>query len=170
MIAKKVYYVYVKSKCFDFDEKQTILKVSKASDIWVFFVFLDATKAFDRVSHYKLFKKLIVRYVPTCFVRLLRYWYAHQTMQVKWDNCLPDSYLATNGVRQGGVLSPYLFAIYIDDLSVELNKLQAGCCIGSNLIDHILQYLLTICVAFLLALKVCNLLLTYVLNLLWRMI
>ena len=36
------------------------------------------------------------------------------------------------------VNSPYLFAIYIDDLSVELNKLQAGCCIGNNLINHIL--------------------------------
>ena len=42
------------------------------------------------------------------------------------------------GVRQEGLLSSYLFAIDIDDLSVELNKLQAGCCIGNNLINHIL--------------------------------
>ena len=47
-------------------------------------IFLDATKALNRVNHYKLFKKLIPRHVPTSFVRLLQYWYAHQTMQVKW--------------------------------------------------------------------------------------
>ena len=59
-------------------------------------------------------------------------------MQVKWGNCRSKSFLVTNGVRQGGVLSPYIFAIYVDDLYVELNKLQAGCCIGNNLINHIL--------------------------------
>ena len=47
-----------------------------------FFVFLDPTKAFDQVNHHKLFKKLIARHVPTCFFRLLQYWYAHQTTQL----------------------------------------------------------------------------------------
>ena len=38
-------------------------------------VFLDASKAFDRVLHMKLFEKLIQRKVPMCFVRLLKHWY-----------------------------------------------------------------------------------------------
>ena len=117
--------------------KQTINSYVE-SNTCVFSLFLDTTKAFDRVNHNKLFKKLIARHVSTCFVRLLQCWYAHQTMQVKWGNCLSESFLVTNSVRQGGVLSPYLFAICIDDMSVELNKLRAGCCIGNNLINHIL--------------------------------
>jgi len=36
-------------------------------------VFSDASKAFDRVLHMKLFEKLIQRKVPMCFVRLLKH-------------------------------------------------------------------------------------------------
>ena len=39
----------------------------------IFSVFLDASKAFDRVSHEFLFKKLLLRDVSPCFIRLLRY-------------------------------------------------------------------------------------------------
>ena len=40
-------------------------------------VFLDASKAFDRVglNHWKLFKKLIVRKVPLLIVRMFIFWY-----------------------------------------------------------------------------------------------
>jgi len=42
----------------------------------------------------------------------------------------------SNGVRQGGVLSPYLFAVYLDDLSNELNNIKAGCYVGEVLLHH----------------------------------
>ena len=40
--------------------------------------FLDASKAFDRVNHYVLFKKLLDRKLSPIVVRLLLYWYRHQ--------------------------------------------------------------------------------------------
>ena len=50
----------------------------------IFSVFLDASKAFDQVSHELLFKKLLLHDVPLCFiVRLLRYWYRQQQMRVR---------------------------------------------------------------------------------------
>ena len=45
-------------------------------------MFLNASKTFDRISHELLFKKLLLRDVPPCFIRLLRYWYCQQQMQV----------------------------------------------------------------------------------------
>jgi len=43
---------------------------------------------------------------------------------------LSELFHVTNGVRQRGVFSLYLFAVYLDDLSVELNNIEAGCYIG----------------------------------------
>ena len=54
-------------------------------------VFLDASKAFDRVLHMKLFEKLIQRKVPMCFVRLLKHWYKEQKMQIKWGKHFSES-------------------------------------------------------------------------------
>ena len=103
-----------------------------------FSVFLDASKAFDRVSHELLFKKLLLRDVPPCFIRLLRYWYRQQQMRVRWGSQLSQSFGVSNGVRQGGILSPYLFAVYIDQLSKDLNHVPAGCYIGNTLVNHII--------------------------------
>ena len=37
-----------------------------------------------------------------------------------------------SGVRQGGFLSPFLFAMYLDGLLVELSKSGVGCHWGSS--------------------------------------
>ena len=34
-------------------------------------------------------------------------------MRVRWDKSLSNSFSVSNGVRQGGVLSPILFSVYI---------------------------------------------------------
>ena len=49
-----------------------------------------------------------------------------------------DRFKVTNGVRQGGILSPQLFNIYIDGLSDILNKSSVGGSIGGKRINHML--------------------------------
>ena len=46
-------------------------------------------------------------------------------MTVRWSACISDSFNVTNGVRQGGILSPQLFNIYIDGLSDILKVLES---------------------------------------------
>ena len=39
---------------------------------------------------------------------------------------LSEQFHVTNGVRPGGVLRPYFFAVYLDDLSLEPSNIKAG--------------------------------------------
>ena len=100
--------------------------------------FLDASKAFDRVNHSLLFDKLCTRGVPFYLIRLLVYWYEHQRMCVRWGGVYSSSFTVTNGVRQGGILSPYLFNVYVDDLSVKLDSCHVGCYFSGGCINHIM--------------------------------
>ena len=100
--------------------------------------FLDASKAFDRLKHTTLFRKLIDRRVPNFIVRIMMYWYANQTMCVRWSGIVSQGFRVTNGVRQGGILSPYLFNVYFYDLSIALSVCRTGCSVGNSLINHLM--------------------------------
>jgi len=104
----------------------------------IFMCFLDASKAFDRVNHSLLFHKLLKQGIPVYIVRLLCFWYSHQTLCVRWAGLTSSVFTVGNGVRQGGVLSPYLFNFYVNDLSVQLNTCHTGCAIGGKLVNHIM--------------------------------
>ena len=93
----------------------------------VFACFLDASKAFDLVDHKILFQRLLDRDLPSHLIRFLLSWYKNQSMSVKWGESFSAPFSVSNGVRQGGVLSPILFTLYIDDLLVDLSKLGVGC-------------------------------------------
>ena len=44
---------------------------------------LDASRAFDEISHWTLFRKLIERKVPIYLIKIFCYWYQHQIMSVR---------------------------------------------------------------------------------------
>ena len=41
-------------------------------------------------------------------------------------------------MKQGGILSPLLFNIYMDDLSLQLHRQSIGCSVGGTVVNHML--------------------------------
>lgn len=93
--------------------------------------FLDASKAFDKVLINGLLNKLIDRKIPFHFISLLYNWYSNLSCAVVWNTAIGCPFPVTCGVRQGGVLSPFLFAIYVDDVINQLRKCGFGIQIGN---------------------------------------
>ena len=108
--------------------------ISQSSPVYI--CYLDASKAFDRVNHWVLFMKLLER-IPGIFVRLLITWYTLQRFMVRWGNVTSPLFNVSNGVRQGGVLSPILFNIYTDDLSKLLFATNVGCTLNNVNFNHL---------------------------------
>ena len=61
-------------------------------------------------------------------------------MCIKWGKFNSMYFKLSNNVRQGGVLSPKLFAIYIyiDDLSQDLAMCKSGCYINEQCMNHVM--------------------------------
>ena len=96
----------------------------------VYCAFLDASKAFDRVVHSGLFIKLMDRDIPKCFLDILISWYNGLQCRVRWNGHHGTWFNVTAGVRQGGVLSPNLYNIYVDELIDLLKASGVGCYIA----------------------------------------
>ena len=109
----------------------------KQSDVYV--VLLDASKAFDRVNHINLFKILMKKGVCPKYTKFILKSYLNQRIRTKWHHCHSETFNISNGVKQGGVLSPILFGIYLDELLLKLKKSGIGCHIG-NIFTGALAY------------------------------
>lgn len=91
---------------------------------------LDISKAFDRMNHHGLFLKLMHRSVPRTVLCVLENWFDKCFTCVKWNSVFSDMFKLNCGIRQGGVLSPYMFAIYIDDIVHKVETAGTGCYLG----------------------------------------
>ena len=103
----------------------------------VFVTFLAASKAFDRIDHWLLFKKLIDKRILLFLIKLLVCRYSTQQMHIRWGNTTTSSFFFSNGVKQGRILSLILFNVYMDQLSVKLNASNIGGDIGGVLANHL---------------------------------
>ena len=139
-------YLFTHDQQFGFKNKHStdfcIFTVKSVSNYYTqqrspaYTCFLNASKAFDKINHFKLFRKLLDRKTP--IVRILLFWYSKRTVCIKWGSCLSGYFSISNGVREGGILSSKLFSVNIDDLSDKLVKCQVGCYIDYLCMNHVM--------------------------------
>ena len=97
----------------------------------MFICSLDAEKCFDSIWHDGLFYKLI-EILPLSHWLFLYQVYGSLQATVRWDGGISAYFRVTRGTKQGSILSPVWFDIFINDLLQELTSSDLGIKIGSS--------------------------------------
>lgn len=88
----------------------------------LFGCFVDFRKAFDSIWHPGLLSKLLKYNIDGQFYNLISNIYSKTECSVKINNQRTDYFKYNRGVRQGCVLSPMLFNLYMNELPISLLK------------------------------------------------
>ena len=78
-------------------------------------------------NHLILFNKLKLRNMCPTILKCLMCTNQRQSVMVNWNGECSSTFSVGNDVKQGGVLSPVLFTVYIDGLIDQLRKKGLGC-------------------------------------------
>ena len=82
-------------------------------------IFFDVASAFDKVWHKGLIFKCVNYGMPYYLVRIIKNYLEQRYFEVK--NCHIRPWPINAGVPKGGVLSPTLFSIFINDIPIKNN-------------------------------------------------
>ena len=105
----------------------------------IYFCFIDYAKAFDCVDHNNLWKILKEMGISDQLTYLLGNLYAGQEETVRTGHGTTDWFQIRKGVRQGCILSPCLFNLYVEYImrNAGLDEAQAGIKIARRNINNL---------------------------------
>ncbi|KAE8726473.1 Glutathione reductase, cytosolic [Hibiscus syriacus] len=89
-------------------------RVIEARDLHM--AFIDLEKAYDSVPRDTIWKTLETRRIPTAYIRVIRNMYSRSTTYVRTTIGDTEAFPVKIGLHQGSALSPYIFALIMDDI------------------------------------------------------
>lgn len=117
-----------------------VLDHCRENNLPLYAAFVDVKKAFDTVWLTGLWYKMIQLGIDGKLLRIYQDWYTNRVSTVKVQGeKSSNSFSSTQGVAQGGISSPTFYAIFVDDLSKELEAQGLGFQLG-ELVLAILLY------------------------------
>jgi len=78
------------------------------------------------------------RNVSVCLVKVLCNWYDKLYATVRWNGAISHVFPVKCGVRQSGVLSPWLFNLNVDDFILQLESSNTGCHVSGKFFGSIM--------------------------------
>jgi len=90
----------------------------------MYLVLLDASRAFDRVQYIKLFR--LLRKYDICPLTCRFLAYMHANSESTGMAIIVILLSTSNGVKQGEILHPILFCVYMDELTSRLKQRGVG--------------------------------------------
>lgn len=117
----------------------SIIETRKRQKLSTFVAFIDFRKAYDSVNRQLLWRKLWDVGVRGRMFSALRSLYTDCLYSVRLNGHMTEWMEASSGLRQGCILSPLLFNLYVNDLAVVIENANRGIPVGEGRVS-ILMY------------------------------
>jgi hypothetical protein len=111
--------------------KEKSLEYNKTAYI----VFIDLTKAFDRIQLEDVINVLLEKPVPPSIAKVIRNINSNSSTRIRVNGELSAEIPTPTGVRQGDSLSPFLFNLIMDKIIEEVAELNVGYRMGERLLN-----------------------------------